>query len=434
VGAVEPPESPNGVAAGATRPAEVHDALRSAFIDEWGRVVATLIRVTGDWSLAEDCAQEAFTAAATKWPRDGVPRRPGAWLTTTARNSALDRLRRSTTEARKLKEVAVLHELEQIGDGAGTDPDGAILDDRLRLIFTCCHPALPLDARVALTLRTLCGLTVDEIAWAFGASEPAMTKRLVRARQKIANAGIPYRVPTGDLLPERLDGVLAVLYLLFTEGYAAHAGPAVVREPLSGEAIRLTRTLTGLMPDDPEVLGLLALELLHDARRPARVDAAGELVPLEDQDRSTWNADQIAEGVDVLTTALRLAATPGPYLIQAQIAGRHSTARTASATDWPAIAALYDELAALTPSPYVQLSRAVAVAMATGPAAGLDLLRDLRRSGRLDTNHYLPATEADLLRRASRPDEAAAAYRSALDLVTNDAERRYLQRRLAEVG
>ncbi|NUQ96530.1 MAG: sigma-70 family RNA polymerase sigma factor, partial [Streptomyces sp.] len=285
--AVEGPEHGGGAA-------EAYDALRTAFTDEWGRVVATLIRLTGDWALAEDCAQDAFAAAARKWPYDGVPRQPGAWLTTTARNSALDRLRRAATEARKLKEVALMRELEQGADGGGTgaggaEAEGEVPDDRLRLIFTCCHPALPLDAQAALTLRTLCGLTVAEIARAFGVSEQAMAKRLVRTRQKIAHAGIPFRVPAAEQLPERLDGVLAVLYLLFTEGYAASAGPGVVRESLSGEAIRLARMLAGLMPDDPEVLGLLALELLHDARRPGRVDADGRLVPLEEQDRSAWD-------------------------------------------------------------------------------------------------------------------------------------------------
>lgn len=414
--------------------AAVHDALRSAFTDEWGRVVATLIRITGDWSLAEDCAQDAFTAAAKRWPHDGIPQRPGAWLTTTARNSALDRLRRSTAEARKLKEVASMQELEQAGSHDGDrDAEESIPDDRLRLIFTCCHPALPLDARVALTLRTLCGLTVAEIARAFGASEHAMAKRLVRARQKITNAGIPYRVPTGELLPERLDGVLAVLYLLFTEGYVASSGPDVVREPLSSEAIRLTRTMAQLMPDDPEVLGLLALELLHDARRPGRVDDAGRLVPLEEQDRLAWDRGRIAEGVDVLTTALSHG-QPGSYLIQAQVAALHSTAATSVDTDWSAIAALYDHLAKLNPSPYVDLSRVVAVGMARGPAAGLELLHELDLFGRLAGNHYVPAAEADLLRRAGRHREAAAAYRSALELVANDAERRYLDRRLAEVS
>ncbi|GAA2121476.1 RNA polymerase sigma factor [Streptomyces synnematoformans] len=425
-------------------PSSARGALRAAFTDEWGRVVAALIRLTGDWALAEDCAQDAFAAAAKRWPRDGVPRRPGAWLTTTARNRALDGIRRSTTEARKLREAAVLLASEGPegaegpqgaagGEPGEGDAEDAIPDDRLRLIFTCCHPALPMEARVALTLRTLCGLTVAEIARAFGTTEPAMAKRLVRARGKISHAGIPYRVPSAELLPERLDGVLAVLYLLFTEGYAATSGPNLVRESLSGEAIRLTRTLDRLLPGQPEVLGLLALQLLHDARRPGRVSADGRLVPLEEQDRSTWDRALIAEGAGVLAEALRTGEPPGPYVLQAQITAHHSTAPTAAATDWPAIAACYERLAALTDSPYVGLGRVVAVAMSAGPDRGLALLGDLRLPERLPGNHYVPATEADLHRRAGRQREAAEAYRAALALVTNEAERDYLRDRLAHV-
>lgn len=418
---------------------DVDAALTSAFSAEWGRVVATLIRLTGDFALAEDAAQDAFVAAARRWPVDGVPDRPGAWLTTTARNGALDRLRRATTEARKLREVAAMDALELHGGASAAESadDGAgsvVTDDRLRLIFTCCHPALPLESRVALTLRTLCGLTVPEIARAFGVGEAAMTKRLVRARQKIAHAGIPYRVPADDVLPERLDGVLAVLYLLFTEGYSATAGPGVVREDLSAEAIRLTRVLAELVPDDAEVHGLLALELAHDARRAARTDAAGELVPLEEQDRALWDAGQAAAAADVLVRARRLTTDPGPYLLQAEVAVLHATAASAEATDWAAVAGLYTRLARRAPSPYVDLSRAVAVAMADGVDAGLTLLDALDASGRLDGNHYLPAARADLLRRAGRDPESAEAYRAALTRVANDAERRYLRRRLAEVS
>lgn len=414
---------------------DVDAALTSAFSAEWGRVVATLIRLTGDFALAEDAAQDAFVAAARRWPVDGVPDRPGAWLTTTARNGALDRLRRATTEARKLREVAAMDALELHGHVAEDDGTAsAVTDDRLRLIFTCCHPALPLESRVALTLRTLCGLTVPEIARAFGVGEAAMTKRLVRARQKIAQAGIPYRVPADDVLPERLDGVLAVLYLLFTEGYSATAGPGVVREDLSAEAIRLTRVLAELVPDDAEVHGLLALELAHDARRAARTDAAGELVPLEEQDRTRWDAGQAAAAAGVLVRARTLATTPGPYLLQAEVAVLHATAATAAETDWAAVAGLYAQLARRAPSPFVDLSRAVAVAMADGVDAGLTLLDALAASGRLDGNHYLPAARADLLRRAGRGPESAEAYRAALTRVTNDAERRYLRRRLAEVS
>ena len=408
--------------------ADVDAALTLAFHEEWGRVVATLIRVTGDWALAEECAQDAFEAAAVHWPVDGVPRSPGAWLTTTARNRALDRLRRSTTEARKLREVAML----PADDEPRPTGDDEIPDDRLRLIFTCCHPALDMDARVALALRTLCGLTVEEIARAFGVAEPAMQKRLVRARGKIRHAGIPYRVPPAHLLPERLTGVLAVLYLMFTEGYAATSGPALLREPVSGEAIRLTRVLATLMPDEPEALGLLALELLHDSRRTARVDATGDLVPLDQQDRSRWDADRIAEGLRVLGTAARREIV-GPYQLQAAIAACHATASTPSDTDWHQIAALYGGLARLTPSPYVELSRAIAVGMADGPDAGLVLLDALAATGELDGYHLLPATRADLHRRAGRPDDAATAYRDALGLVRNDAEHRYLSRRLIEV-
>ncbi|WP_242448296.1 sigma-70 family RNA polymerase sigma factor [Cellulomonas sp. WB94] len=405
----------------------VDAALTLAFSEEWGRVVATLIRVTGDWALAEECAQDAFEAAAVHWPVDGVPRSPGAWLTTTARNRALDRLRRSTTEARKLREVAMLPL-----DEPGPTEDDEIPDDRLRLIFTCCHPALAMDARVALALRTLCGLSVEEIGRAFGVTEPAMQKRLVRARGKIRHAGIPYRVPPAHLLPERLTGVLAVLYLMFTEGYAATSGQALLREPVSGEAIRLTRVLMTLMPDEPEALGLLALELLHDSRRTARVDEAGDLVPLEEQDRSRWDADRIAEGLWVLGTAARRDVV-GPYQLQAAIAACHATAAASSDTDWHHIARLYGGLARIAPSPYVELGRAIAVAMADGPDAGLVLLDALAATAELDGYHLLPAARADLHRRAGRPVDAAAAYRDALGLVRNDAERRYLTRRLTEV-
>jgi RNA polymerase sigma-70 factor (ECF subfamily) len=400
------------------------DALAKAFTDEWGRVVSVLIRMTGDWALAEECAQDAFAAAAARWPVDGVPDRPGAWLTTTARNRALDRFRRSATEGRALKEIAMRDDVLDETD------DDDVPDDRLRLIFTCCHPALGLETRVALALRTLCGLAVDEVARAFGVSEAAMAKRLVRARSKILHAGIPYRVPPTHLLPERLSGVLAVLYLMFSEGYAATSG-ALLRTDLSSEALRLTRLLVTLMPDEPEALGLLALELSHDARRAARAPA-GDLVPLEEQDRTLWDAAAISEAVGLIERARRLD-RPGPYLLQAMIAARHATSSGPDRTDWPQIAGLYDLLAAAAPSPYVELARAVAVGMADGPEAGLALVAELEAAGYLDGYHLLPATRADLLRRAGRSDDAAHAYRAALALVTNDAERRYLVRRLAEV-
>jgi RNA polymerase sigma-70 factor, ECF subfamily len=393
--------------------------------------VAALIGVTGDWDLAEECAQDAFARALKTWPRDGVPRRPGAWLTTVARNRALDRLRRSATEAAKLREVATLAPVDDPLAEDSADEDSGIRDDRLRLMFTCCHPALPLEARVALTLRTLAGLTTAEIARAFLVPEQTMAKRLVRAKHKIRNAGIPYRVPPPALLPERVSGVLAVLYLLFNEGYAASAGANLVRQGLCAEAIRLARALAQLMPDEPEALGLLALMLLHHARRAARVDRAGDLVTLEDQDRARWDRQEIDEGTDVLEAALRRG-RPGPYELQAAIAACHATAPDAAATDWPQIAALYERLARLTPSPVIELNRAVAVAMADGPAVGLQLVTQIEASGALAGYYLLPATRADLLRRLGRLPEAAASYRAARDLATTDAERRYLTRRLAE--
>lgn len=407
-------------------------AVAEAFREEWGRIVSALIRTTGDLDLAEECAQEAFARALETWSKDGVPRRPGAWLTTTARNHARDRLRRRTTGRAKLEEVALTTSLDELGGDVNDDADeSGIPDYRLRLLFTCCHPALPLEARVALTLRALTGLTTSEIARAFLVSEPTMAKRLVRAKSKIRNASIPYRVPPAHLLPERTGGVLAVLYLLFNEGYAATAGAGLVREGLSTEAIRLARTLVQLMPDEPEALGLLALMLLHDSRCAARVDEAGDLVTLEEQDRSCWDANQIREGTDLLDRSLRLG-RPGPYQIQAAIAACHATAPNAADTDWAEIAGLYGLLARTTPSPVVALNRAVALGMAEGPAAGLELLEALEASGELAGYHLLPATRADLLRRLERPAEASLAYREALKHAGTDAERRYLYRRLEE--
>jgi RNA polymerase sigma-70 factor (ECF subfamily) len=382
-----------------------------------------MIRVTGDWDLAEECAQEAFARAVDRWESDGVPDKPGAWLTTTARNIAVDRLRRSTVERAKLQEVAAVMD-------ESTVDESTVDDDRLRLIFTCCHPALPLEARVALTLRTLCGLDTTEIARAFMVPVGTMAQRLVRAKHKIRNAGIPYRVPAPDLLPERTAAVLAVLYLMFNEGYAATGGADLVRGNLCDEAIRLARILHTLMPGEAEVAGLLALMLLHHSRSAGRVSAEGELIPLSDQDRSLWSASEISEGVRVLEAALR-SRRPGPYQIQAAIAACHAVAPDTDNTDWSQIAALYGELTRWTPNPVVELNRAVAVGMADGPAAGLALVDALAATGALAGYHLLPATRADLLRRLDRPSEAADEYRVALGQVTNEAERTYLARRLA---
>ena len=413
-------------------PADVRAAVDAAFRDEWGRVVATLIRTTGDWDLAEECAQDAFTMALQRWPRDGIPSRPGAWLTTAARNRSIDVLRRKAVGAAKLREVAAMSYEPEPHGGGGADESG-VPDDRLRLMFTCCHPALSLEARVALTLRTLAGLTTAEIARAFLSSEPTMAKRLVRAKQKIQNAGIPYRVPPAHLLPERLPGVLGVLYLLFNEGYSATAGADLIRQNLCSEAIRLARVLSSLMPDEAEATGLLALMLLQDARRPARIDAHGDLVTLEDQDRGKWDAAEIGEGVSVLDGALRRG-QPGPYQVQAAIAACHATAPAAADTDWARIAALYEQLARFLPTPVVELNHAVAVGMADGPAAALPLVEALDASGKLAGYHLLPATRADFLRRLGRMPEAASAYREALELASTDTERRFLRRRLAETG
>jgi RNA polymerase sigma-70 factor, ECF subfamily len=370
-----------------------------------------------------------------------VPRNPGAWITTTARNRAIDRLRRRRTLLEKTETLrrdadvdadAVTDPALAALESMGGDEEMPLVDDRLRLIFTCCHPALAMDARVALTLRTLGGLTTPEIARAFLVPEPTLAQRLVRAKRKIRDAGIPYRVPPADLLPERLEGVLQVLYLVYNEGHTASSGDELVRRELCAEAIRLARLLASLMPDEPETLGLLALMLLHDARREARTSAEGDLVLLDDQDRSRWDRATIEEGRELVERAL-LARRPGPYQLQAAIAALHDEAETPGATDWPQIALLYRELMALTPSPVVELNLAVAVAMSEGSALGLAMVDGLAADGRLDDYVYLHATRADLLRRLDRRSEAATAYRRAILLATNATERRFLERRLAEV-
>lgn len=412
-----------------TSAAAVDAAVETAFRTEWGRVVATLIRLTGNWDVAEECAQEAFAQAVARWPRDGVPRRPGAWLTTTARNRALDRRRRWAAEAARLRTLAVTSTESADGEPTFEPEDDAVSDDRLRLMFTCCHPALPLDARVALTLRTLAGLSTAQIARAFLVPEAAMAQRLVRAKRKIRNAGIPYRVPPAHLLPERTAAVLGVLYLLFNEGYSS---PDVGRQSLSAEAIRLARVLVELMPRAPEARGLLALLLLHDSRRGTRLDQAGDVVTLEHQDRTAWDREKIDEGVRLLDDALAQG-RPGLYQVQAAIAACHATAADPADTDWAQIALLYAVMSRLTPSPVVELNRAVAVAMADGPAAGLELVEALRDGGTLSSYYLLPATRADLLRRLERNAEAALAYHEARALAPTDVERRYFARRLAEL-
>jgi RNA polymerase sigma-70 factor, ECF subfamily len=412
-------------------------AVAEAFRDQWGRLVAALIRFTGDWDVAEESAQEALATALERWPKTGIPRNPGAWLMTTARNKAVDRMRREARGAAKLKEAAVVDK----GDQPEGDPDGGgsfessasgIEDDRLRLIFTCCHPALVSEAQVALTLRTLCGLSTAEIARAFIVPEQTMAQRLVRAKRKIKNAAIPYRVPPAHQLLERTGSVLAVIYLLYNEGYGATSGDDLVRVDLSSEAIRLGRTVADLMPDEPEALGLVALMLLQDSRRAARVDESGDLVTLEEQDRSRWDRSEIDEGLVWLGAADRRQRL-GPYQVQARIAACHAVARQAAATDWIAIEKLYSELARFIASPVVMLNRAVAIGMAYGPEAGLEALEALASSGALDGYHLLPATRADLLRRAQRPAEAADAYGEALKMRSTAIERRYLERRLAEM-
>ncbi len=401
----------------------IESQIEKTFREEHGRVLAALISLLGDFELAEDALQDALVNALERWETDGVPRNPGAWLVTVAKRRAIDRIRHSKFEEYN---PVILESLTQ----EEPEMDDSFPDDRLKLLFTCCHPALALEAQVALTLHTLGGLSTPEVARAFLVAEPTMAQRLARARKKILEAGIPYRVPPADLLPERLDALLVVIYLVFNEGYVATSGDSLTRQELCGEAIRLCRVLVDLLPGSAEVRGLLALMLLHDSRRESRLSPTGELVLLEEQDRTLWDFSKIQEGISILDEAIALH-DPGPYQVQAAISALHAQVPTAAETDWDQIALLYDTLAKMTPSVVVEVNRAVAVAMAKGPQQGLQML--LRLENEADNFYPYHAARADLLRRTNQREAAADAYQRALELCGNPAERAYFQRRLDEM-
>jgi RNA polymerase sigma-70 factor, ECF subfamily len=408
----------------------VQAEITSLYREHYGRILASLIRALGNFELAEDALQDAFAAAVEQWPGEGAPKNPAAWIISTARHKAIDKARRQTWFRERRDEIQRMVEFEmtpESDDGANSFPD-----ERLRLIFTCCHPAINRDAQIALSLRTLCGLTTEEIARAFLTPAVTMAQRIVRAQRKIRAAGIPYEVPSGDTLPERLESAMAVIYLVFNEGYSASEGEEIVRRDLCAEAIRLARMLSTLMPQQAEARGLLALMLLHDSRRDARTDSSGDLILLEDQDRSRWDYRQIDEGLGLVAQVMS-DSVPGPYAIQAAIAAEHARARRPEDTDWTRIARLYARLLEIRAIPVIALNHAVALAMAHGMPRGLELIEELEASGELSDYYLMWSAKADLLRRMGSLNEAAAAYRRALEVVSNNADRRFLARRLKEV-